>query len=137
MTNEKDARELADGVLRKDPNHTTAVYVKALLLIDETFREATYGGAPPAASFAGRSDRLLTCASLSKAYGVPGLRIGWLTVADPRLREQLRLAKFNSSVCCGVLDEFLATRLLSRAGQLLGSRATVMARPRATVDWTA
>ena len=76
---------------------------------------------------------MLTCASLSKAYGVPGLRIGWLTVADPRLREQLTLAKFNSSVCCGVLDEFLATRLLSRADQLLASRAALMARPRATV----
>ena len=35
----------------------------ALLLIDETFREATYGDTPPAASFAGASPRLLTCAS--------------------------------------------------------------------------
>ena len=77
---------------------------------------------------------MLTCASLSKAYGVPGLRIGWLTVADPRLREQLKLAKFNSSVCCGVLDEFLAARLLSRADQLLGSRAALMARARTVVE---
>jgi len=106
---------------------------EAVLLIDETYREATYGDDPPAPTFAGLSGQVLTCASLSKAYGVPGLRIGWLTVADPRLREQLTLAKFNSSVCCGVLDEFLATRLLSRAGQLLGSRAALMARPRATV----
>src|SRR6266704_3677887 len=77
----------------------------ALLLVDETFREATYGGAPPAASFAGRSERVLTCGSLSKAYGVPGLRIGWLTVPRAPLREQLRLAKFNSSICCGTVDE--------------------------------
>jgi aspartate/methionine/tyrosine aminotransferase len=107
---------------------------EAVLLIDETYREATYGDAPAARTFAGLSGQVLTCTSLSKAYGVPGLRIGWLTVADPRLREQLRLAKFNSSVCCGVLDEFLAARLLSRAGQLLGSRAALMARPRATVE---
>jgi DNA-binding transcriptional MocR family regulator len=106
---------------------------EAVLLIDETYREATYGDAPAAPTFAGLSGQVLTCASLSKAYGVPGLRIGWLTVADPRLREQLTLAKFNSSVCCGVLDEFLATRLLSRADQLLASRAALMARPRATV----
>jgi aspartate/methionine/tyrosine aminotransferase len=105
----------------------------ALLLVDETFREATYGGAPPAASFAGRSERVLTCSSLSKAYGAPGLRIGWLTVPDTRLREQLRLAKFNSSICCGVLDEFLAARLLSQAGQLLASRGELMARARALV----
>jgi DNA-binding transcriptional MocR family regulator len=107
---------------------------EAVLLVDETYREATYGSAPAAPTFAGLSGRVLTCASLSKAYGVPGLRIGWLTVADPRLREQLRLAKFNSSVCCGVLDEFLAARLLSRAGQLLGSRAALMARARDVVE---
>ena len=106
---------------------------EAVLLIDETYREATYGDAPAAPTFAGLSGKVLTCASLSKAYGVPGLRIGWLTVADPRLREQLTLAKFNSSVCCGVLDEFLATRLVSRADQLLASRAALMARPRPTV----
>jgi len=107
---------------------------EAVLLIDETYREATFGGSSPAPTFAGLSGPVLTCASLSKAYGVPGLRIGWLTVADPQLREQLRLAKFNSSVCCGTLDEFLAARLLSRADQLLMSRGTLMARARATVE---
>ncbi len=107
---------------------------EAVLLIDETYREATYGSAPAAPTFAGLSERVLTCASLSKAYGAPGLRIGWLTVADPRLREQLRLAKFNSSICCGALDEFLAARLLSRADQLLRSRGALMARARATVE---
>jgi aspartate/methionine/tyrosine aminotransferase len=107
---------------------------EAVLLIDETYREATYGSTPAAPTFAGLSERVITCASLSKAYGTPGLRIGWLTVADPRLREQLRLAKFNSSVCCGILDEFLAARLLSRADQLLSSRGALMARARATVE---
>ena len=111
---------------------------EAVLLVDETYREATYGSAPAAPTFAGLSGRVLTCASLSKAYGVPGLRVGWLTVAEPRLREQLRLAKFTSSVCCGVLDEFLAARLLSRADQLLGSRAVLMARARTVVErWIA
>jgi aspartate/methionine/tyrosine aminotransferase len=107
---------------------------QALLLIDETYREATYGGTPPAASFAGRSPRLLTCASLSKAYGAPGLRIGWLTVPDPGLYEQLRRAKFNSAISCGALDEFLAARLLSRADQVLAARGTVLADARGIVE---
>ncbi len=107
---------------------------QALLLIDETFREASYGGAPPAASFAGTSPRLLTCASLSKAYGVPGLRAGWLTVPDPGLYEQLRLAKFNCSVCCGALDEFLAVKVLSRADELLAPRGAILAEARDIVE---
>jgi aspartate/methionine/tyrosine aminotransferase len=107
---------------------------EAVLLIDETFRDASYGSRPPAPTFAGLSGPVLTCGSLSKAYGVPGLRVGWLTVPDPRLREQLRLAKFNSSVCCGVLDEFLAARLLYQADQLITARGVLMARARATVE---
>jgi aspartate/methionine/tyrosine aminotransferase len=107
---------------------------EALLLVDETYREASYADAPPAASFAGRSPRLLTCASLSKAYGAAGLRTGWLTVPDPALYEQLRLAKFNTSVCNGALDEFLAAALLSRADQVLAARAAVMTEARGTVE---
>lgn len=106
----------------------------ALLLIDETFREATYGDMPPAASFAGASPRLLTCASLSKAYGVPGLRVGWLTVPDRGLYEQLRLAKFNSSIACGAIDEFLATKVLSQADQVLTARGAVLAESRGIVE---
>lgn len=102
----------------------------ALLLIDETFREATYGGVPPAPSFAGRSARLLTCGSLSKAYGAPGLRIGWLTIPGQPLYEQLRLAKFNSSLSCGVLDELLAVTLLARADRVLAARGALMAQAR-------
>src|ERR1700745_3948228 len=56
---------------------------EAVLLIDETYREATYGSAQAVPTFAGLSGRVLTCASLSKAYGVPGLRIGWLARAAP------------------------------------------------------
>jgi aspartate/methionine/tyrosine aminotransferase len=107
---------------------------EALLLIDETFREAVYGDAAPAATFAGRSPRLLTCSSLSKSYGVPGLRIGWLTVPDQELYEQLRLAKFNSSLSCGTVDEFLAARLLARADQLLAVRGAVLADARGIVE---
>jgi aspartate/methionine/tyrosine aminotransferase len=122
---ENDVEQMLAAMARSCPD--------ALLLIDETFREATYGDAP-AASFANRSPRLLTCGSLSKAYGVPGLRIGWLTVPDPGLREQFRLAKFNSAVSCGALDEFLAARLLARADEVLAARGAILAEARGIVE---
>jgi aspartate/methionine/tyrosine aminotransferase len=107
---------------------------EAVLLIDETFREASYGATRPAASFAGRDPRLVTCGSLSKAYGVPGLRVGWLTVSDPAAYDQLRLAKFNSSVSCGTLDEFVATAVLAQADRVLASRGAIMATARDTTS---
>lgn len=106
----------------------------AFLLIDETFREASYAGTLPAASYAGKSPRVLTCGSLSKAYGTPGLRIGWLSTGDPRLREQLRRAKFNSALACGAIDEFLAGAVLSRAQELLAERGTLLWQARDVVQ---
>jgi aspartate/methionine/tyrosine aminotransferase len=122
---EQEVEQMLEDIERTCPG--------AILLIDETFREAAYGGAP-APSLAGKCGRLLTCASLSKAYGTPGLRIGWLTTSDPGLYQQLRLAKFNSSLSCGAVDEFLAARLLARADQLLAARGAFMAEGRGTVE---
>jgi aspartate/methionine/tyrosine aminotransferase len=91
---------------------------EALLLVDEVYRESVYGQAPVPASYASLSPRILTCASLSKSHGAAGLRIGWLTVQDRDLYDQLRLAKFNAAISCGALDEVLATELLRRAESL-------------------
>lgn len=108
----------------------------ALLLVDETYREATAAGTSAARSLAALSPQVITCASLSKAFGAPGLRIGWLTVADPKLREQLRLAKFNTAICSGTIDEFIAERLLARVEHILEPRAHHLAQALETVqEW--
>jgi aspartate/methionine/tyrosine aminotransferase len=99
----------------------------ALLLVDEVYRESVYGQALVPASFASLSPRVVTCASLSKSHGAAGLRIGWLTVQDPELYDQLRLAKFNAAISCGALDEILAAELLRRAEEFLAPRRAFLA----------
>jgi DNA-binding transcriptional MocR family regulator len=90
----------------------------------------------PASVAAAFDRRVLTCASLSKSHGAPGLRIGWLTVRDPDLYDQLRLAKFNTGISCGTLDEFLAAELLRRAESILAPRRAFLAEALTVVeDW--
>jgi aspartate/methionine/tyrosine aminotransferase len=96
---------------------------QALVLLDETYREATYGDAPAPASYASSSPRVITCSSLSKAHGAPGLRVGWLTTTRADLYERLREAKFASTIGGSTVDEFLARRVLQRREQVLGPRA--------------
>jgi aspartate/methionine/tyrosine aminotransferase len=100
---------------------------EAVILVDETYRETGYGDAPEWPSVAGLSDRIVTCASLSKSHGVPGLRIGWLTTTDPERYEQLRMAKFNTLICCSAPDEALGAEVLRRREEILGPRRQLLA----------
>jgi aspartate/methionine/tyrosine aminotransferase len=101
---------------------------EAVLFIDETYREAAYGDAVTPGSFAGLHPRIVTAASISKALGAPGLRIGWLTVADADLRSRLVVAKMNTVISCSVLDEALAAALLRHREGVLAVRRPRLAR---------
>ena len=101
---------------------------EAVLFIDETYREAVYGDEVAPDSFAGLHPRIVTGASVSKALGAPGLRIGWLTVADADLRSRLVVAKMNTVISCSVLDEALAAALLRHREGVLALRRRLLAR---------
>ena len=51
----------------------------------------------PTPSLWGRTDRVLVSASLSKAYGLPGLRLGWL-LAPAEFREELWARKDYTTI---------------------------------------
>jgi len=51
--------------------------VGAYLLADEVYQGAEIEG-PRTASFWGMSERVIVTSGLSKAYGIPGVRIGWI-----------------------------------------------------------
>src|SRR5204862_8038726 len=56
------------------------------ILADEVYRGAELDG-QETPSFWGRYDRALVCCGLSKAYGLPGLRIGWVAGPAPMIAE--------------------------------------------------
>jgi len=95
---------------------------EAYLLLDETFREATYGDHQAEPSGATLSDRVLTVSSLSKAHGAPGLRIGWITCGAPELLAHLKVGKGKTAISGSILEERLAVRILANAGDILRER---------------
>jgi aspartate/methionine/tyrosine aminotransferase len=101
---------------------------QAVFFIDETYREATYGDEAAPSSFAGLHPRIVTGSSVSKALGAPGLRTGWLTVADTDLRSRLVVAKMNTVICGSVLDEALAAALLRNREAVLAPRRRLLAQ---------
>lgn len=96
------------------------------LLVDETYRDLSFDGPlPPAASLGGH---VISVASLSKAYGVPGIRIGWLVTRDPALQELFLAASEQISICGSVMDEWVAEQVMERRAEILPPRLAEMRR---------
>jgi aspartate/methionine/tyrosine aminotransferase len=89
----------------------------AVLLVDETYRDLTYGTPLPVG--ASLSPRVISVASMSKAYGLPGLRIGWAISRDPAIAEGLLAAKEQMVICGATLDEAIAGRVLADRERVL------------------
>jgi aspartate/methionine/tyrosine aminotransferase len=89
----------------------------AVLLVDETYRDLTHQTALPMA--ATLSPRAISVSSMSKAYGLPGLRVGWAVCRDPELAETLLAAKEQMVICGATIDEAIAGRVLADRARIL------------------
>lgn len=85
----------------------------AWILSDEVYRGAEVRG-EETQSFWGRTERVLVTNSLSKAYGLPGLRLGWL-VGPPELVKDLWGRTDYTTISPSTLSDFLATVALETA----------------------
>ena len=81
------------------------------LLVDETYRDfVPYAQRLPLA--ASLYQRAISVSSMSKAFGLPGLRIGWAVCRDRDLSERLLAAKEQIAICGATLDESAAFQVL-------------------------
>ena len=80
----------------------------ALVLLDEAYID--YARSPSRAGMASRSERLLVIRTMSKAFGLAGLRVGW-GVGPPRLIAELEKARGPYKV--GTLAERAAIAALT------------------------
>ncbi len=98
-----------------------------ILLSDEVYRglEHDPAGRPPSAC--DLYERAISLNTVSKSYGLPGLRIGWLACREPSLLARIRDLKLYTSICCSAPSELLVALALRHSGHLIGqSRALVL-----------
>jgi len=91
---------------------------ECFLLIDETYRELNFQTElkPYVAEL---SDRVISVSSVSKSYGAPGIRIGWIINRNKSLMLDFLAAKEQICLCNSVVDEEIAYYLLSKKSQFL------------------
>ena len=84
----------------------------AWLLADEVYRGAERVGDTETPSFWGLSSHTLAVGSMSKAYGLPGLRVGWV-VAPPEIVDRVWRRHEYSTISASMLSNHLAAMALS------------------------
>jgi aspartate/methionine/tyrosine aminotransferase len=97
------------------------------LFSDEVYRGLERAGTAALPQAADRSDTAMSLGVMSKAYGLPGLRIGWLACHDRALLERLERRKHYTTICSAGPSELIATHALRK-------RDAITARNRAIID---
>ncbi|HOY66482.1 MAG TPA: aminotransferase class I/II-fold pyridoxal phosphate-dependent enzyme [Candidatus Ozemobacteraceae bacterium] len=79
-----------------------------IVFSDEVYRGLEYG-CPRLPAFADLNPRAVSLGVMSKTYGLPGLRIGWLATRNARLLGEIAAFKDYTTICSSAPSEFLAT----------------------------
>jgi hypothetical protein len=86
----------------------------AWIVADEIYRGAEVPGQDATPTFWGRYERVVVTSGLSKAFALPGLRVGWL-VAPPRFIQEIWKRHDYTTLTPGMLSDRLARRVMDPA----------------------
>jgi aspartate/methionine/tyrosine aminotransferase len=94
----------------------------AWLFSDEMYRGLEYDPSSRLISGCDLYERAITLGGLSKTYGLPGLRAGWLALQDSALRDRLLGWKDYTTICASAPAEVL-TEIALRVSDRLAARS--------------
>jgi aspartate/methionine/tyrosine aminotransferase len=105
----------------------------ARLLSDEVYRGLEYAPGAPLPAACELYERATSIGVMSKAYGLAGLRVGWLATHDREALAGAAAIKDYPTICGSAPSEFLAALALRHGGALLARSRGLVARnlPRA------
>ena len=100
----------------------------AWLLADEVYRELEHDPADRLPAAVDLYDRAISLGSMSKTYGLPGLRLGWLASRDRAALSKIVDLKHYTTICSSAPSELLSALALRHRAVLADrSRAIVLA----------
>lgn len=104
------------------------------LFSDEVYRGLGSGQVPQLPAAAEVYERGLSLGVLSKAYGLPGLRIGWIACRDRAVLSKMERMKHYLSICNSAPSESLAIIALENAGRILDRNNRLIAANLAALE---
>ena len=92
---------------------------KITLFSDEMYRYSEYQSAACLPGACDMYEQAVTLGGLSKSFGLPGLRIGWLATKDQTLMKRFRGFKDYTTICSSAPGEILAIVALRARDRIL------------------
>jgi len=105
----------------------------AILFSDEVYRLSEMDG-PPLPAACDLSERAVSLGVLSKSFGLPGLRIGWIATRNAAVFEAVAGYKDYLTICNSAPSEFLAALALRRRDVVLNASRALLRANRAAAD---
>jgi len=89
-----------------------AVSRKIIVFCDEVYRELEHDPANRLPAACEVYERAVSLGSMSKTYGLPGLRLGWLASKDHEILRRCLEFKYYTTICSSAPSEFLSALAL-------------------------
>lgn len=99
-----------------------------ILFCDEVYRELEHDPVDRLPAACEVYERAVSLGSMSKTYGLPGLRLGWLVSKDAEIVRRCLEFKYYTTICCSAPSEFLSALALRHREVLVERNREIVLR---------
>jgi aspartate/methionine/tyrosine aminotransferase len=99
-----------------------------IVLCDEVYRELEHDPASRLPAACEIYERAVSLGSMSKTYGLPGLRLGWLVCKDAEILERCLEFRYYTTICNSAPSEFLTALALRHREVLIRRNREIVLR---------
>jgi len=105
-----------------------------IVFSDEVYRESEHDPAMRLPAACETYEQAVSLGSMSKTYGLPGLRLGWLVTRDARIIQRCLEFKYYTTICSSAPSEFLTALALRHRAVLVKRNLEIVQRNLALLD---
>ncbi len=91
-----------------------------IIFSDEVYRFLEYREEDRLPALCDINDQAVSLGVMSKAFGLAGLRIGWIATKNETIYQRQNAFKHYTTICNSALSEFIATLALRHRDKILG-----------------
>ena len=105
-----------------------------ILFSDEVYRESEHDARDRLPAACDMNELAVSLGVMSKTYGLPGLRIGWIATHNEGIRSRMERLKDYTTICNSAPSEHLAELALRHRNKLVGRNLGIIRENLATLN---